>query len=116
MTSALANMLSSFKISLPALTLPFNVVVVLLFICLMPIRKNADIINDNDPVALRLEQNLGQDNLGLWKASNGIDNVLKTFPVLTRQVRKAEDLSDTPTTDITEATEKVLDWGKVRQD
>lgn len=106
-TSAFASMLSSLKISLPALTVPFNVVIVLVFVCLMPVAENND---GKDPVALRLQQDFSNDQ-----------SMLLSNPIR-RQLRKAEDFGDKPTVEmptdeeIGQNSSGTHDWGKVRPD
>lgn len=124
-TSAVSNILSSMKISLPALTLPFNIVVILLFLCLMP---QANLPNgENGPVAsFRMQNSAGavdtftHDNqfptAGHEKDESGV-NVIKS---ISRQIRKAEDQDNVPTLPIPEINgedqndnEQMLNWGKV---
>lgn len=103
--SAISNILSSLKTPLPALTLPFNIVIVLAFVCLMP-------KSPTNPVALGLSQEV-QKNL------SAIENPIHFLRDHSRQVRKAEDVSNIPTTDVhgseggVESNIERLNWGKV---
>ncbi|CAL8109150.1 unnamed protein product [Orchesella dallaii] len=107
-TSAISTILSSLKIPLPALTLPFNVVTILIFICLMPMNHEHFQHNGNasEPVALRLR---GHEPLVISS------NLLHEHHLqhISRQIRSPEDDGVNDNEPASESSSEALNWGRI---
>lgn len=127
-TSALANILSSFKLALPCLTLPFNIVALLLFTCLMPPLGNPETrtaLDDhagahrtglNDTEMIRHVREVSADDVTELPLNDesGADGVV-TEPSFISDLNVNNDSTVDPfDDDEDERDPNELDWGSVR--